>query len=212
VRLIAAIAIGGCAVVLVAGCGSSSNHAEGSSGAPGSGTASTSATAPETGSGAGAPCQSQQQQGIDASFGVRRTPGAAQALIARAARLGFQNLTVQRRACKRYAAVLTGLTGMAQAREFQQEAARAGLHVLIECRSGPFRGGLAAVFGHRRSQRAAVVLMRDATAKGFQNLQVQQDRCGDWEVDLYGVDTAKQRVALRREAATAGYRLRFEPG
>jgi hypothetical protein len=212
VHLIAAIAIGGCAVVLVAGCGSSSNHAEGSSGAPGSGTASTSATAPETGSGAGAPCQSQQQQGIDASFGVRRTPVAAQALIARATRLGFQNLTVQQRACKRYAAVLTGLTGMAQAREFQQEAARAGLHVLIECRSGPYRGGLAAVFGHRRSHRAAVVLMRDATAKGFQNLQVQQDRCGDWEVDLYGADTAKQRVQLRREAATAGYRLRFEPG
>ena len=58
----------------------------------------------------------------------------------------------------------------------------------------------------------AVILMRAASAKGFQNLQVQQDRCGDWEVDLYGVGTARQRAELRREAATVGYRLRFEPG
>jgi hypothetical protein len=212
VRLIAAIAIGGCAAVLVAGCGSSSNHAVGSTGAPDAGTATTLATAPQTGTGPGAACQSQQQPGTDASFGVRRSPVAAQALIARAARLGFQSMTVQQRACNRYAAVLTGLSSMAQAREFQQEAARAGFHVLIECRSAPVRGGLAAVFGHRRSHRAAVVLMREATANGFQGLQVQQDRCGDWEVDLYGVETARQRAELRREAATVGYRLRFEPG
>jgi hypothetical protein len=101
---------------------------------------------------------------------------------------------------------------MTQARGLQQEAAGAGFAVVLECRSQPVRGGLAAVFGHRRSHRGAVVLMRAATASGFHNLHVQQDRCGDWEVDLYGVDTAKQRRALRREAATAGYRLTFEPG
>jgi hypothetical protein len=212
VRLIAAIAMGGCAAALVAACGSSSNHAERSAVAPDVGTATTLGTTRQTGTGPGEACQSQQQPGIDASFGVRRSPGAAQALIARAGRLGFQNLTVQQRACRRYASVLTGLTSMAQAREFQREAARAGFHVLIECRSVPVRGGLAAVFGHRRSRRGAVVLMREATAKGFQNLQVQQDRCGDWEVDLYGAGTSKQRAELRREAATAGYHLRFETG
>jgi hypothetical protein len=119
---------------------------------------------------------------------------------------------VQQRACKRYAAVLTGLSSMTQAKAFRQEAARAGFDVLIECRSTPIRGGLAVVFGHRRSHRGAVILMREATAKGFQNLQVQQDRCDDWEVDLYGVGSARQRVELRREAAAAGYHVTFEPG
>jgi hypothetical protein len=205
VRQIAAIALAGCAAVLAGGCGSSSSHADGSGAATLAASATTSAVS-------GSDCQSQQQTGIDASFGVRRSPAAAQRLIARAGRVGFQNLTVQRRSCNRYAAVLVGLSSMAQGHEFQKEAAGAGFGVVLECRSQPVRGGLAAVFGHRRSHRAAVVLMRAATAKGFQNLQVQQDRCADWEVDLYGVETAKQRAALRREAAAAGYHVTFEPG
>ena len=204
-RQIAAIALAGCAAVLAGGCGSSSSHADRSGAATLAAPATTSAVS-------GSDCQSQQQSGIDANFGVRRSPAAAQRLIARAGRVGFQNLTVQRRSCNRYAAVLVGLTSMAQAHEFQKEAAGAGFAVLLECRSQPVRGGLAAVFGHRRSHRAAVVLMRAATAKGFQNLQVLQDRCGDWEVDLYGAETGKQRAALRREAAVAGYHLTFEPG
>jgi hypothetical protein len=213
VRQIAAIAMAGCAAVFAAGCGSSSGHADASgAGAAAAGNATTPTATAQTGAASGFACQSQQQQGIDASFGLRRSPGAAQALIARAERVGFQSLTVQRRSCKRYAAVLTGLRSMAQAREFRQEAAGAGFQVLIECRSDPVRGGLAVVFGHRRSRRAAVILMRAASATGFQNLQVQQDRCGDWEVDLYGVETARQRAALRREAAAAGYHVTFEPG
>jgi hypothetical protein len=213
VRKIAAIALVGCAAVLAGGCGSSSNHADASgAGAPAAGTASTLGASAQTSAVSGSDCQSQQQPGIDASFGVRNSPGRAQALIAKAGRVGFQNLTVQRRSCHRYAAVLIGLRSMAQAREFRREAVGAGFHVLIECRSDPVRGGLAAVFGHRRSRRAAVVLMRAASAKGFQNLQVQQDRCADWEVDLYGIDTSKQRAALRREAKAAGYHVTFEPG
>jgi hypothetical protein len=213
VRRIAAIAMAFGAAALAAGCGSSANRGNNSNTSASSvGTGSTSATAMEAGAGAGGTCGSQQQTGIDASFGVRRSPAAAQALIARAGHVGFKSLTVQRRGCKQYAAVLIGLSSMTQANEFRREAAGAGFHVLIECRSDPVRGGLAVVFGHRRSRRAAVILMRAATAKGFQNLQVQQDRCGDWEVDLYGADTAKQRAALRREAAAAGYHVTFEPG
>ena len=202
-RQIAAIAMAICATVLATGCGSSSKHA-----GPTTGDTSTDAGS-TTSSNA---CESQQQAGIAANFGVRRTNAAAQALIARAARVGFQNLAVQQRGCRRYAVVLTGLMNMSQAQGFQREAAGAGFRVVIECRSAPPSGELAAVFGHRRSHQGAVVLMRAASAKGFQNLQVQQDRCDDWEVVLYGVDTAKQRAALRREAKAAGYRLAFEPG
>jgi hypothetical protein len=84
--------------------------------------------------------------------------------------------------------------------------------VRIECRSHPIEGGLAAVFGHRRTRRAAVRLKRQAQALGFQNLQVQQDKCRDWEVDLYGIKTLSQRRGLAKEAASVGFHIVFEPG
>jgi hypothetical protein len=202
VRQIAAIAMAVCAAVLATGCGSASKQAEATTGV---GTTTLSSTGRAT-------CESQQQAGIAANFGFRRTAAAAQTLVARASHLGFQNLTVQQRGCHRYAVILLGLMNMSQARAFEREAAGAGFPVVIECRSAPPRGELAAVFGHRRSRQGAVVLMRGASAKGFQNLLVQQDRCDDWEVVLYGVGTAKQRTALRREAGSVGYHLTFEPG
>lgn len=211
-RVLAASAVLACTAALAAGCGSSSRQAQTSGGTDangqpqaGTGTAGLASSESEA-------CASQQQPGIAANFGVRRSPAAADKLVAHAEGFGFQNLSVQRRACNRYAVVLVGLASMQQARDFRAEAARVGLHVRLECRSTPVRGDTAAVFGHRRTRRAAIVLMRRATARGFQNLQVQQDRCDDWEVDLYGVTTAKQRAALRREARRAGYRLTFERG
>lgn len=204
-RLVTLSAVAACAVACAAGCGSSAQNAQ----SAGSNTQTRSGKA---GLASSEVCASQQQPGIAANFGFRRSSAAADKLVAHAERFGFQNLTVQRRACNRYAVVLIGLTSMQQARDFRAEAARVGLHVRLECRSTPVQGGLAAVFGHRRTRRAAIVLMRRATSHGFQNLQVQQDRCNDWEVDLYGVDTARQRAALRREARRAGYHLTFERG
>ena len=201
-RQIAAIAIAVCAAVLATGCGSSSKQAQATTG-----------SGPSTSPSAGRPtCESQEQAGIAANFGFRRTAAAAQTLVGRASHVGFQNLAVQQRGCRRYAVVLTGLMNMSQAHAFEREAAGAGFPVVIECRSAPPRGELAVVFGHRRSHQGAVVLMRAASAQGFQNLQVQQDRCDDWEVVLYGAETAQQRRALRREAAAVGYRVTFEPG
>ena len=209
-RFVTVSALAACAAAFVAGCGSSSQQAQTPAG-------SASTTQAQAGGGpaglaSSEVCASQQQPGITANFGFRRSPAVADKLAAHAERFGFQNLTVQRRACNRYAVVLIGLTSMPQARDFRAEAARVGLQVLLECRSTPVRGDVAAVFGHRRTRRGAIVLMRRATALGFQNLQVQQDRCNDWEVDLYGVTTAKQRAALRREGRRAGYHITFERG
>jgi hypothetical protein len=41
---------------------------------------------------------------------------------------------------------------------------------------------------------------------------VHQDRCNDWEVDLYGIKTPDQRLALAKEAARVGFHVTFEPG
>jgi len=111
-----------------------------------------------------------------------------------------------------YAVVLPGLKNQRQGHALQREAGSVGIRVALECRSHPVEGGLAAVFGHRRTRRAAVRLERTAAHYGFKDLRVVQDKCKDWEVDLYGADTSRQRAELRREAATAGYHLRFEPG
>ena len=157
-------------------------------------------------------CPSEQGAGIVANFGHRRTTGAADKLRAHAQTFGFRGLVIQLRSCHNYAVVLPGLKNLRQAKDLQREARRVSLHVTIDCRSHPFQGGLAAVFGHRPTRRAALRLLREARRVGFQNLQVQQDRCNDWEVDLYGIKTPVQRQELTKEAASVGFHLTFEPG
>lgn len=157
-------------------------------------------------------CPSEQGAGILANFGHRRTSAAADKLIAHASTFGFRGLAVQRRACQDYAVVLPGLKTLRQARELQREARTVGLKVTIDCRSQPVLGGLAAVFGHRPTRRAARKLLREAAHVGFRNLQVQQDACNDWEVDLHGIQTQAQREELAKEAASVGFHLTFEPG
>lgn len=170
-------------------------------------------TAPtETATVAQGGCASQQQEGIAAVFGHRRTPQAAQRLADRALAVGFKGLAVERRGCNDYAVVLHGLSDLKQAREFSAETASVGLHVRIECRSHPAEGGLAAVFGHRRTQAAALRLEAKAEHFGFQGLKVQQDSCNDWEVDLYGLQTAAQRREFSQEARRVGFHIVYERG
>jgi uncharacterized protein YbjT (DUF2867 family) len=137
---------------------------------------------------------------------------AAQALAARALHNGFEGLVIERRGCRDYAVVLYGLRDLRQADEFKAEAASVGYHVRVECRSHASMGGLAAVFGHRRTKRAALRLQARAEHHGFLGLQVQQDRCSDWEVDLYGLKTAAQRREFKAEAASVGFHIVYERG
>jgi hypothetical protein len=157
-------------------------------------------------------CTAEQGAGITAVLGHRPTLDAAFALRDLAYGSGFQALSIQRRGCHDYAVVLSHLDSLAQARDFQKEAATVYFDVTIECRTQAARGGLNAVFGHRRTRRAAEELASRANAVGFTGLEVRQDACGDWEVDLPGLETAAQRLEFRREAASVGFRIVFEPG
>ena len=65
---------------------------------------------------------------------------------------------------------------------------------------------------YTREYAVVVRLLREARRVGFRNLQVQQDRCSDREVDLYGIKTPVQRQELTQEAASVGFHLTFEPG
>ena len=197
--------------VVLAGCGSRN---ETNDAAPGTATLTSTTAAKD------APlavteqtvCPSEQTAGIVAVFGHRKSTAAAQKLAASAAAVGFQGLVVQRRGCDDYAVVLPGLRNMRQAAEFRREARGAKFDVTIECRSHSVEGGLAAVFGHRKTRRAALRLRAAAERVGFQGLEVQQDRCHDWEVDLYGLKTVEQRRQFRAEARRAGFRVVFELG
>jgi cell division septation protein DedD len=193
------------AVLLVAGCGSSKQ--EGAAQAT-----ATKPTAPSSSVTEQSVCPSEQKAGILADFGHRQTTAAARELAARAERVGFKGLVVQRRGCNDFAVVLSGLRDMRQAREFRKEASQTGFPIEIDCRSHPVEGGLAAVFGHRPTRRAALQLQAEAEHVGFRDLRVQQDSCDDWEVDLYGMKTRAERREIADEARRAGFRIVFELG
>jgi hypothetical protein len=190
------------AVLSATGCGSAKTEA----------TPTTTAVTPTATAGGQSACATEQTAGIAANFGHRRSQAAAEQPADRAQKVGFQGLVVQRRGCDDYAVVLLGLSTVGQARDFQQEATGAGFPVRLECRSHAAEGGLAGVFGHRRTPAAARKLLQQAEAAGFEGLRVQQDACGDWEVDLYGLTTPAQRRELTAEARKAGFHVRFERG
>jgi hypothetical protein len=189
---------------MLAGCGSSSKKA---SEAPSATAVGVTSSASEQ-----SVCPSEQKPGITALFGIRPTHADAQELLTSAGRVGFTGLTIEQRGCEDYAVVLYGLRDLRQAREFTKETASVGFDVRIECRSHPVEGGLAAVFGHRSTKRAALRLKDNAERLGFQGLRLQQDRCRDWEVDLYGLKTPAQRHEFSAEAARAGFHIVYELG
>jgi hypothetical protein len=157
-------------------------------------------------------CPPAESAGVTAVFGTRRSFEGASLLRLAAVSRGFQGLTIQLRNCRDYAVVLTGFDSLSQARAFKREAAARDQPVRLECRSDALQGGLNAVFGHRRTRKAAQLLASQARAVGFLGLRVQQDSCGDWEVDLRGLTRAADRRDFRLEAARVGFHVHFEPG
>jgi hypothetical protein len=157
-------------------------------------------------------CHSSQRAGFAAVFGHRRTAQLADGLRKQAESVGFTGLSIQRRGCFNYAVVLLGLKSLAQAKEFRAEAAHGGFDVKLECRSSAPSGGTNAVFGHRRTKRAARRLAAQAKASGFGGLIVRQDACGDWEVDRAGLATAGALRRYRDDANSFGLHVTFEPG
>ncbi len=157
-------------------------------------------------------CSADQEAGIAALFGHRRTPAAAERLRSAAERVGFPGLDIQRRGCFDYAVVLSGLADLRQAREFREQAATVNFDVTLECRTHALTGGLNAVFGHRSTRPAAEQLAAQAESVGFTGLVVQQDACGDWEVDLPGLESPAQRSEFRAQAESVGLPITYEPG
>src|SRR6185437_10185860 len=66
------------------------------------------------------------------------------------------------------------------------------------------------VFGHFSSRTAAAHMLKNARSYGFDGLRIENEGCGDFEVEIDGADTEQQRGSISREAAKVGFQVTFE--
>ena len=78
------------------------------------------------------------------------------------------------------------------------------------CRTAEIRQHDEVVFGHFSTRAAAARMLKSAHRVGFYGLKIEDDGCGDFEVEIDGADTDQQRGSVAREAAKAGFQLTFE--
>lgn len=67
-----------------------------------------------------------------------------------------------------------------------------------------------AVFGHFATRAAAIAYSRKPRRLGFQGIKIEDDGCGDFEVEIDGADTQQQRSSFAAEAAKAHFQVTFE--
>jgi hypothetical protein len=67
-----------------------------------------------------------------------------------------------------------------------------------------------AVFGHFSTVGPAKALKARAAAVGFKGIKIENDGCGDFEVEIDGADRQADRASFAREASRAGFQVTFE--
>lgn len=78
------------------------------------------------------------------------------------------------------------------------------------CRTAEVRQHDEAVFGHFATRAAALKFARKPKSLLFQGLKVENDGCGDFELEIDGADTQQQRSSFAAEAKRAGFEVTFE--
>ena len=78
---------------------------------------------------------------------------------------------------------------------------------LAGCATPEIRQHNEAVFGHFASAAAAQAYARRPKKLGFQGLKIENEGCGDWELEIDGADTARQRASFSAEATKAGFHI-----
>lgn len=80
----------------------------------------------------------------------------------------------------------------------------------VACRAAEVRVHDEAVFGHFATRAGAISFARNPRQLGFRGLKVEDEGCGDFELEIDGADTQQQRTSFAAEAAKAGYQVTFE--
>jgi hypothetical protein len=78
------------------------------------------------------------------------------------------------------------------------------------CRSAEVRIHDEVVFGHVSSRAAARKLAERATRRQLMGVKVEADGCGDYEVEIDGADTERDRSSFAAEAAALGFDISYE--
>jgi len=81
---------------------------------------------------------------------------------------------------------------------------------LAGCATPEIRQHNEAVFGHFASAAAAQAYARRPKKLGFRGVKIENEGCGDWELEIDGADTARQRASFSAEATKAGFHISFE--
>ena len=89
-------------------------------------------------------------------------------------------------------------------------AAGAGEPGQAPCRTSEVRVHDEAVFGHFARLADAKKLRTRAAHAGFDGIKIENDGCGDFEVEIDGADTQSQRSSFYAEAQRAGFPVSFE--
>jgi hypothetical protein len=67
-----------------------------------------------------------------------------------------------------------------------------------------------AVFGHFATLAEAKSLKARAATQGFKGIKIENDGCGDFEVEIDGADRQADRTSFAQEASRAGFPITFE--
>jgi len=78
------------------------------------------------------------------------------------------------------------------------------------CATPEVRAHNEAVFGHFSTLAAAKGLKARAAKSGFQGIKIENEGCGDFEVEIDGADNQADRSSFAREASKAGFPVTFE--
>jgi hypothetical protein len=78
------------------------------------------------------------------------------------------------------------------------------------CQTAETRVHDEAVFGHLATPAAAQSMRQKAARLGFKGIKIENDGCGDFEVEIDGADHQSDRTSFSNEAAKAGFQVTFE--
>jgi hypothetical protein len=88
----------------------------------------------------------------------------------------------------------------------------AGAHAgrQASCQTTEIRQHDEAVFGHFATRAEAQALLRRAAKVRFQGLKIEDEGCGDFELEIDGADRGADRASFAAEAQKAGFQVSFE--
>jgi hypothetical protein len=104
----------------------------------------------------------------------------------------------------------TVLLGLLCCAAFAAGAAARPAAAPATCVAAEVRAHNEAVFGHFATLAAAKALKARAAAIGFKGIKIENEGCGDFEVEIDGADRQADRTSFAQEAARSGYYVTFE--